>query len=119
MLKGAPGTAGLNPPPPDPFAVGVAGFGVVDLPSSDLFAVEGAGVEEAEERPLRGEAGSFFALPLEAAEAGPSPFSLGGVRRKPFCCGETALTCGKKSEGKIENFDCVRGATKFSLRGDL
>ena len=101
MLNGAPGTAGLNPLPP-PAPLGVAGFGVVDLPSSDRLVAAGAGVEEAEERPLLGEAGSFFALPdpLEAAEAGPrgvaSPFSLGGERRRPFCCGETALTCEEK-----------------------
>ena len=56
----------------------VGGLGVVgfsELDSAD-FLPDGAGVEEAEDLPLRGLTGSFLALR--------SPFSLGGVLRKPL-----------------------------------
>ena len=73
-FKGTPGTGGAGP-----LVAGVAGLGVEDLfPSSeednDFLDADGAGVDEAEDRPLLGLTGSFFAW-LE------SPFSLGGVRR--------------------------------------
>lgn len=58
--------------------LGVVGFSPLD--SEDFFPVaeeaEGAGVEEAEDRPLLGLTGSFLALR--------SPFSLGGVLLSPL-----------------------------------
>ena len=54
--------------------LGVVGFSLL-LNSADFFP-EGAGVEEADDRPLRGLTGSFLAFR--------SPFSLGGVRRRPL-----------------------------------
>jgi hypothetical protein len=56
----------------------VGGLGVVGFsePDSADFLPEPAGVEEAEDRPLRGLTGSFLALR--------SPFSLGGVILRPL-----------------------------------
>lgn len=56
----------------------VEGLGVVgfSLPGSVDFFPDGAVVEDAEDLPLLGLTGSFFALR--------SPFSLGGVRLSPF-----------------------------------
>jgi len=57
----------------------LAGLGVVGLSSPLLFFVVGAGVEEAEDLPLRGLVGSFLAWPLV-----PDPFSLGEPPLIPF-----------------------------------
>lgn len=85
--KGAPGMPALRAAEAAAAAAAadvgvVGGLGVVGFsPSEDFFAAdeeeaEGAGVEDAEERPLLGLTGSFLALR--------SPFSLGGVLLSPL-----------------------------------
>jgi hypothetical protein len=72
----------LSGGPPAASDVGVAGFGVVDLPSSELFF--GAGVEDCElELPWGLLMGDFFLsfIPMS------TPFSLGGLLRIPFITG--------------------------------
>lgn len=79
MPKGGPGRPALMPAAAAAAAeVGVIGLGVVGFsePESVDFFPEGAGVEEADDRPLRGLTGSFLALR--------SPFSFGGVLLSPL-----------------------------------
>ena len=81
MPKGGPGRPALMPAAAAACAaaeVGVIGLGVVGFsePESADFFPEGAGVEEADDRPLRGLTGSFLALR--------SPFSFGGVLLSPL-----------------------------------
>ena len=93
MPKGGPGNPALSPAAAAACAaaaaateVGVIGLGVVGFsdPDSTDFFPEGAGVEEADDLPLRGLTGSFLALR--------SPFSFGGVLRSPLvsCCAAVA-----------------------------
>lgn len=95
MPKGGPGRPAAAAPalranaaaPGAPPGVGAADVGVVgglgvggfSLPlpkSADFLPEAGAGVEDAEDLPLLGLTGSFFALR--------SPFSLGGVLLRPL-----------------------------------
>ena len=74
--------AGFNAETIGPAAAASVGddFGVACFSSEPFLTDGGAGVDEADEVPLRGLTGSFLAWLLR------SPFSFeGGLRREPFC----------------------------------
>ena len=85
--NGGPGKPAFNPAAAAAAAdVGVMGLGVVGFsdPDSTDFFPDGAGVEEADDRPLLGLTGSFLALR--------SPFSFGGVLLSPLVRAAAALS---------------------------
>ena len=71
--------AGLGVTDLDP-SLGTPSFPESESPPLAFLDAVGAGVDEAEDRPLLGLTGSFLW----------SPFSFGGVRRRPFWIREEA-----------------------------